>query len=82
MLCPRYLRSRSPRLESQRALGILTGSAGDWPTLAKLENLRMSESQNEFTGIRRFLWLAVGFILMAAILGSAVYIIAHVLKCL
>jgi len=40
----------------------------------------MSESQNEFNGIRRFLWLAVGLVLMAAILGSAVYIIAHVLR--
>lgn len=42
----------------------------------------MSESQNEFTGIRRFLWLAVGFVLIAAALGSAIYIIAHVIKCL
>jgi len=42
----------------------------------------MSESQNEFNGIRRFLWHAVGFVLMAAILGSAVYIIAHILRCL
>jgi hypothetical protein len=55
---------------------------GNWPTLAELENLRMSERQNEFTGIRRFLWLAVGFVLMAAVSGSAVYIIAHILKCL
>ena len=42
----------------------------------------MSESQNEFKGIRRFLWLAVGFLLLAAVLGSAVYIIAHLFKCL
>ncbi len=42
----------------------------------------MSESQNEFKGIHRFLWLAVGFVLMATVLGSAVYIIAHVLRCL
>ena len=42
----------------------------------------MSERQNEFTGIRRFLWLAVGFVLMAAVSGSAVYIIAHILECL
>lgn len=41
----------------------------------------MSEGQNEFRGIRRFLWLAVGFVLMAAILGSALYIIAHILRC-
>jgi hypothetical protein len=42
----------------------------------------MSENQHEFKGIRRFLWLAVGFVLMAAFLGSAVYIIAHILRCL
>jgi len=42
----------------------------------------MSEGQNELNGIRRFLWFAVGFMLMAAILGSAVYIIAHILRCL
>ena len=42
----------------------------------------MSESQDEFKGIRRFLWLAVGFVLMAAVLGSAVYIVAHILRCL
>lgn len=42
----------------------------------------MFESQNEFKGIRRFLWLAVGFVLMAAALGSAVYIVAHIVKCL
>jgi len=42
----------------------------------------MSERQNEFKGIRGILWLAVGIVLMAAILGSAIYIIAHVVKCL
>jgi hypothetical protein len=42
----------------------------------------MSESQNQFKGIRRFLWLAVGFALMAAALGSAIYIAAHLIKCL
>jgi len=41
----------------------------------------MSERRNEFKGIRRFLWHAVGLVLMAAILGSAVYIIAHILRC-
>ena len=42
----------------------------------------MSETQNQFKGFRRFLWLAVGFVLMAAVPGSAVYILAHILKCL
>ena len=42
----------------------------------------MSESQNEFNGIRRFLWHAVGFVLMAAILGSAVYIVVRIVACL
>jgi len=42
----------------------------------------MSETQNQFKGIRRFLWLAVGFLLLAAILGSAAYIVAHLFKCL
>ena len=42
----------------------------------------MSESRNEFKGIRRFLWLTVGFLLLAAALGSAVYILAHLFKCM
>jgi hypothetical protein len=42
----------------------------------------MSETQNQFKGIRRFLWLAVGFLLLAAALGSAIYIAAHIFKCL
>ena len=42
----------------------------------------MSESQNEFKGVRRFLWLAVGFLLLAAAIGSAVYILARLFKCL
>jgi hypothetical protein len=37
----------------------------------------MSESDGQFTGIRAFLWLAVGFLLLAAALGSAIYIIVH-----
>ncbi len=41
----------------------------------------MSQNQNEFKGIRRFLWLAAGFVLMAVILGSALYIIARIIKC-
>jgi hypothetical protein len=42
----------------------------------------MSATQDEFKGIRRVLWLAVGFVLMAAVLGSAAYIVARILKCL
>jgi len=41
----------------------------------------MSRNQTEFKGIRRFLWLAVGFVLMAAILGSTLYIAARLIKC-
>ena len=51
-------------------------------TQSELESPRMSETQNQFKGIRRFLWLAVGFLLLAAALGSAVYILAHLFKCL
>jgi hypothetical protein len=42
----------------------------------------MSESLNQFRGFRGFLWLVVGFVLLAAALGSAVYILAHLFKCL
>ena len=42
----------------------------------------MAESESQFKGIRRFLWLAVGFLLLAAAIGSAIYIVAHLLKCL
>jgi len=38
----------------------------------------MSETQNQFEGLRGSLWLAIGFLLLAAALGSAGYIIAHV----
>jgi hypothetical protein len=40
----------------------------------------MSETQGHFSGIRGFLWLAVGFLLLAAAIGSAVYIIVQLLK--
>jgi hypothetical protein len=33
----------------------------------------------QFKGIRGFLWLAVGFLLLAAAIGSAIYIFAHLL---
>jgi len=42
----------------------------------------MSATLNQFKGFRGFLWLAVAFLLLAAALGSAVYILAHLLKCL
>jgi hypothetical protein len=42
----------------------------------------MSEMQNQFEGFRGSLWLAVGFLLLAAALGSAVYIVAHVIALL
>ena len=42
----------------------------------------VAESESQFKGIRRFLWLAVGFLLLAAAIGSAIYIVAHLLKCL
>ena len=40
----------------------------------------MSETQGQFNGIRGFLWLAVGFLLLAAAIGSAIYIVAHLLN--
>ena len=40
----------------------------------------MSETQGQFKGIRGFLWLAVGLLLLAAAIGSAIYIVAHLLN--
>ena len=40
----------------------------------------MSESESQFKGIRGFLWLAVGILLLAAAIGSGFYIVAHLLK--
>ena len=40
----------------------------------------MSETEAQLKGIRGFLWLAVGFLLLAAAIGSAVYIIVQLLK--
>jgi hypothetical protein len=34
----------------------------------------------QFKGIRGFLWLTAGLLLLAAALGSAIYIVAHLLK--
>jgi hypothetical protein len=40
----------------------------------------MSETQGQLKGIRGFLWLAVGILLLVAVIGSAIYIVAHLLK--
>ena len=40
----------------------------------------MSEPESQFKGIRGFLRLAVGFLLLAAALGSAIYIVVHLLS--
>jgi len=40
----------------------------------------MDETQGQFKSIRGFFWLAVGFLLLAAAIGSAIYIVAHLLK--
>ncbi len=42
----------------------------------------MSETEGQFKGIRGFLWLAVGVLLLAAAAGSAIYIVVHLLGCL
>jgi hypothetical protein len=40
----------------------------------------MSGTESRFKGIGGFLWQAVGFLLLAAAFGSAIYIVAHFLK--
>ncbi len=73
------------KLASPVRVGATDGDRFPWGhshTQEGMENPRMSETQNQFKGIRRFLWLAVGFLLLAAALGSAVYIVAHLFKCL
>jgi hypothetical protein len=47
---------------------------------AAQQNPCMSETQGEFKGIRGFLWLAVGFLLLASAIGSATYIVFHLLN--
>jgi len=42
----------------------------------------MSEHESQFKGIRGFLWQAAGILLLAAALGSALYIAVHLLRCL
>ena len=49
---------------------------------ATQEDPCMSESESQFKGIRGFLWLAVGFLLLAAAIGSAIYIVVLLLICL
>ena len=39
----------------------------------------MSETEGQFKGIRGFLWRAVGLLLLAAAIGSAIYIVVHLL---
>jgi hypothetical protein len=40
----------------------------------------VSKSESQFKGIRGFLWLAVGLLLLAAAIGSAIYITVHLLN--
>ena len=40
----------------------------------------MSNTENHFKGIRSFLRLAIGFLLLAVALGCAIYIVVHLLK--
>jgi hypothetical protein len=40
----------------------------------------MSEAGSQLNGARGFLRLAIGFLLLAAALGRAIYIVAHLLK--
>jgi len=37
----------------------------------------MSQTEGRFKGIRGFLWLAIGLLLVLTALGSLVYIIVH-----
>jgi hypothetical protein len=40
----------------------------------------MSKIEGQFKGTRGFLWLAVGFLLLAAAIGSAMYIGIHLVN--
>jgi len=40
----------------------------------------MSGTQGQFEGLRGFLRLAVGLLLLAAAMGSAIYIVVHFLS--
>jgi hypothetical protein len=40
----------------------------------------MAQTESQFKGIRGFLWPAVGILLLAAAIGSAIYIVVRLLK--
>ncbi len=40
----------------------------------------MSETEGQFKGFRGILWMAVGILLLAAAIGSAIYIVVHLLN--
>jgi hypothetical protein len=40
----------------------------------------MYEAESQFKGIPGFLWLAVGYLLLAAAIGSAIYIVVQLLN--
>ena len=44
----------------------------------EVEYFRMLEARNQFIGFHGFLRLAAGYLLLAAALGSAGYIVVHV----
>jgi len=46
---------------------------------AAQEGPRVYEAESQFKGIRGFLWLAVGSLLLAAAIGSGIYIVARLL---
>jgi hypothetical protein len=49
-------------------------------TPATEEDPFMPETEGQFKGIRGFLWLTAGFLLLVAAIGSANYIVAHLFK--
>ncbi len=49
---------------------------------ATQEDPCVSETESQFKGIRGFLWLAVGLLLLVLATGSAIYIVVHLLECL
>jgi hypothetical protein len=44
------------------------------------ESTSVDERRGPFSGIRGFLWLLTGLLLLAASIGSAIYIVASLLK--
>ena len=62
------------RLISRRPAGIKQKNS------AALEKPGMSETRGQFEGLRGFLRLAVGFLLLAAAIGSAIYILVHLVS--